>query len=155
MIVAECRALFGDRRVEILGTDIAREQIARAREGLYNQFEIQRGLPMQMLVRYFRKEPPHWRVVDTLRDRVQFREWNLLSDLRPLGRFDVVFCRNVLIYFDQPTSSAKVPVPPPPTIGQSSPCWRNCSTVRRVDSVAASISCCLSSGVRRCCALPW
>jgi len=103
MIVAECRALFGDRRVEILGTDIAREQIARAWEGLYNQFEIQRGLPMQMLVRYFRKEPPHWRVVDTLRDRVQFREWNLLSDLRPLGRFDVVFCRNVLIYFDQPT----------------------------------------------------
>ncbi|MBN8905259.1 MAG: chemotaxis protein CheR, partial [Rhodospirillales bacterium] len=70
---------------------------------LYNQFEIQRGLPMQMLVKHFRKEAAGWRINDALRERVQFREWNLLADLRPLGRFDVVFCRNVLIYFDQPT----------------------------------------------------
>ncbi|HST75720.1 MAG TPA: CheR family methyltransferase, partial [Acetobacteraceae bacterium] len=87
----------------IIGTDLSGEQVARARAGLYNQFEIQRGLPMQMLVRHFRKEPAGWRIADALRERVQFREWNLLSDLRPLGRFDIVFCRNVLIYFDQPT----------------------------------------------------
>ena len=58
---------------------------------------------MQMLVKHFRKEAAGWRVTDALRERVHFREWNLLSDLRPLGRFDIVFCRNVLIYFDQPT----------------------------------------------------
>ena len=103
MIATECRTQLGDRRVEIIGTDLSGEQVARARAGLYNQFEIQRGLPMQMLVRHFRKEPAGWRIADALRERVQFREWNLLSDLRPLGRFDIVFCRNVLIYFDQPT----------------------------------------------------
>ncbi len=103
MIAAECRAQLADHRLEIVGTDLSGEQVARARAGLYSQFEIQRGLPMQMLVKHFRKETAGWRVTDALRERVQFREWNLLADLRPLGRFDVVFCRNVLIYFDQPT----------------------------------------------------
>ncbi|HXD38720.1 MAG TPA: protein-glutamate O-methyltransferase CheR [Rhodanobacter sp.] len=105
MILSEMRAPVGDRRVEILGTDIARDQIARAREGLYTQFEVQRGLPVQMLMRWFRKEEAGWRIGDALRGMVQWREWNLLGDLRGLGRFDVVFCRNVLIYFDQPTKT--------------------------------------------------
>lgn len=60
---------------------------------------------MQMLVRHFRKEDAGWRINAKLREMVQFREWNLLADLRPLGLFDIVFCRNVLIYFDQPTKS--------------------------------------------------
>jgi chemotaxis protein methyltransferase CheR len=105
MILAECRAQLGARPVEIVGTDISPEQITRAREGLYTQFEVQRGLPMQYLVRYFRKEGTQWRVIDALRGMVTFREWNLLADLRGLGKFDVVFCRNVLIYFDQPTKA--------------------------------------------------
>nr|WP_294520064.1 CheR family methyltransferase [uncultured Rhodopila sp.] len=105
MIVAESRAVLGDRRVEIIGTDIARDQLTRAREGLYSQFEVQRGLPVQMLMRYFRKEESNWRINDTIKAMVQFREFNLLSDLRTLGRFDIVFCRNVLIYFDQPTKA--------------------------------------------------
>jgi chemotaxis protein methyltransferase CheR len=105
MIVAESRALLGDRKVEIIGTDIAREQLNRAREGIYSQFEVQRGLPVQMLMRYFRKEDTSWRINDAIRAMAQFREFNLLSDLRSLGRFDIVFCRNVLIYFDQPTKS--------------------------------------------------
>jgi chemotaxis protein methyltransferase CheR len=105
MILDEHRAQIGDRRVEIIGTDIARDQLARAEQGLYTQFEIQRGVPMQLLVRYFRKEESGWRVAEKLRAMVQFREWNLLSDLRPLGLFDIVFCRNVLIYFDQPTKT--------------------------------------------------
>jgi chemotaxis protein methyltransferase CheR len=103
MIVAESSALLGGRKVEIVGTDIARDQLARAREGVYSQFEVQRGLPVQMLMRYFRKEENNWRIADPIRAMVQFREYNLLSDLRLLGRFDIVFCRNVLIYFDQPT----------------------------------------------------
>ena len=105
MILTDMRASLGDRRVEIIGTDIAREQLARAREGLYSQFEVQRGLPMQMLVKHFRKEAAGWRVAEAIRRLVEFREWNLLADLRPLGRFDIVFCRNVLIYFDQPTKA--------------------------------------------------
>ncbi len=105
MIVAESKAVLGDRRVEIIGTDIARDQLARAKDGLYSQFEVQRGLPVQMLMRYFRKEDSNWRINDQIKAMAQFREFNLLSDLRSLGRFDIVFCRNVLIYFDQPTKA--------------------------------------------------
>jgi len=105
MIVAESSGALGGRKVEIVGTDIARDQLARAREGVYSQFEVQRGLPVQMLMRYFRKEESSWRIADTIRAMAQFREYNLLSDLRPLGKFDIVFCRNVLIYFDQPTKT--------------------------------------------------
>ena len=105
MVLDECRALLAGRPVEILGTDIAREPLARAREGLYSQFEVQRGLPVQMLVKHFAKEDGNWRIAPALRAAVTFREWNLLADLAPLGRFDVVFCRNVLIYFDQPTKA--------------------------------------------------
>jgi chemotaxis protein methyltransferase CheR len=105
MILTECRAAVGNRKIEIIGTDLARDTLNRAREGQYTQFEVQRGLPVQMLMRYFKKEENNWRISDAIRSMVQFREWNLLTDLRPLGRFDVVFCRNVLIYFDQPTKT--------------------------------------------------
>jgi len=105
MILTECRASIGDRRIEIVGTDLARDQLTRARDGLYTQFEVQRGLPVQMLMRYFRKEESGWRISEAIRSMVQYKEWNLLGDLRPLGQFDVVFCRNVLIYFDQPTKA--------------------------------------------------
>jgi chemotaxis protein methyltransferase CheR len=105
MILADLRPLLGARKVEILATDIAREPLNRAREGLYSQFEVQRGLPVQMLVRHFHKEEQNWRISDTLRTAVTFREWNLLDDPASLGRFDIVFCRNVLIYFDAPTKA--------------------------------------------------
>lgn len=105
MILSECKAALAGRTVEILGTDISKEQLTRARDGLYTQFEVQRGLPMTFLVKYFKKEATQWRVVDTLRSMASFREWNLLADPAPLGKFDVVFCRNVLIYFDQPTKA--------------------------------------------------
>ncbi|MBV9775592.1 MAG: protein-glutamate O-methyltransferase CheR [Acetobacteraceae bacterium] len=102
MIAAE---LGASKRVEIVGTDIARAQLARARDGLYTQFEVQRGLPIQLLIKHFRKEEDRWRVAAPLREMVRFQEWNLLADPAPLGRFDIVFCRNVLIYFDQPTKA--------------------------------------------------
>ena len=88
------RPAAGGKRIEIVATDIAREQLARAREGLYTQFEIQRGLPMQMLVRHFRKEDAGWRINAKLREMVQFREWNLLADLRPLARLSQLATRN-------------------------------------------------------------
>ena len=105
MILAEHRATMPGRSVEVLGTDLARQPIQRAREGLYTQFEVQRGLPVQMLIRYFEKEERGWRVKPDIRAAVEFREWNLLADLSALGTFDIVFCRNVLIYFDSPTKA--------------------------------------------------
>lgn len=105
MLAAECRPALADRPVHILGTDIAREPLARARAGLYTRFEVQRGLPARLLPKYFREEEAGWRLDAGLRAGVEFREWNLLADPAPLGRFDVVFCRNVLIYFDPPTKT--------------------------------------------------
>jgi chemotaxis protein methyltransferase CheR len=103
MIVAEAKAVIGDRKVEIVGTDLSREVLAKAREGVYTQFEVQRGLPIQLLMKYFKQEGQNWRLSDTIRSMVTWREGNLLGDLRALGKFDIVFCRNVLIYFDQGT----------------------------------------------------
>jgi chemotaxis protein methyltransferase CheR len=109
MIGAELQPALGGRKLDILGTDIAQEVLARAREGLFTQFEVQRGLPARLLVRHFTQAQGQaqgrWQVAAELRRMTRFERWNLLSDLRPLGRFDVIFCRNVLIYFDPPTKS--------------------------------------------------
>lgn len=90
-------------RIEIVATDLSSEMVAKARNGIYTQFEVQRGLPITHLVKYFRQVGDKWQISQELRDKIQFREFNLLSDMTPLGQFDVIFCRNVLIYFDQPT----------------------------------------------------
>ena len=93
------------RRVEIIGTDIAEGVVARARDGFFTQFEVQRGLPAKLLVKHFRQEDGRWRVSPELRGMARFERGNLLGDLRGFGRFDVIFCRNVLIYFDAPTKA--------------------------------------------------
>ena len=105
MIARELALGLAGRRIEILGTDIAQEVLARAREGLFTQFEVQRGLPVQRLVKHFSKEEGRWRIAPELRAMTRFERGNLLEDLRGLGRFDVIFCRNVLIYFDPPTKT--------------------------------------------------
>ena len=105
MIAAEMGRELEGRRVEILGTDIAGEVLARARDGLFTQFEVQRGLPVRQLVKHFTQDQGRWRVAAELRAMTRFDRCNLLGDLRPMGRFDVIFCRNVLIYFDPPTKS--------------------------------------------------
>lgn len=102
LLDAEAHKLSG-WAVDILATDLSRNVIAAAREGVYTQFEMQRGLPISQLLRYFRQEGDHWRINEHLRSRVRFEEFNLLSNYAALGRFDVIFCRNVLIYFDVPT----------------------------------------------------
>lgn len=105
MILKEEAAKLAGWRVEIIATDISQEILEKAKAGLYSQFEVQRGLPIQFLVKYFKKKDDAWQIDPALRSMVQFREFNLLHDLRALGQFDVVFCRNVLIYFDQPTKT--------------------------------------------------
>ncbi len=88
-------------RAEIVGTDLAREPLARARAGLYTQYEVQRGLSVQRLLKHFTQEGHEWQVEAGLRALCRFRQWNLLDDPAPLGRFDIVFCRNVLFYFNR------------------------------------------------------
>jgi chemotaxis protein methyltransferase CheR len=90
-------------RHEILGTDISAEVLERARSGVYSQMEMNRGLPAKHLVRFFQRQGTGWRVDDRLRAGVQFRELNLAGPLIGLPRFDVIFMRNVLIYFDAET----------------------------------------------------
>jgi chemotaxis protein methyltransferase CheR len=88
--------------IDIVASDINAEMIDRAKEGLYNQFEVLRGLPIQLLARHFHHEGGEWRISSSIRKRVQFEVFNLLDSFEPLGQFDVIFCRNVLIYFDPP-----------------------------------------------------
>ena len=90
-------------RIEILATDLSNEVLEKARSGLYTQFEVQRGLPALMLIKYFAQAGELWQVAPEIRGMVKFQQLNLLHDFQRLGRFDVVFCRNVLIYFDQET----------------------------------------------------
>ena len=90
-------------RFEILGTDLSNEVLDKAKNGIYSQFEVQRGLPIQMLVKYFTQKGDLWQINPEIRSMVQWRKLNLLENFSSLGTFDIVFCRNVLIYFDQPT----------------------------------------------------
>lgn len=105
MILKEKAAQMPGWRFEIVGTDISTEALKRAKEGLYSQFEVQRGLPIQLLVKYFKKKEEMWEISPEIRSMVNFQSLNLLSSFASLGRFDVVFCRNVLIYFDIPTKT--------------------------------------------------
>jgi len=103
MILKEEAAKLTGWRHEIIGTDISREILDKAEAGSYTQFEVQRGLPIQMLIKYFTQVEEQWQINQDIRDLVKYKEYNLLGDLKPLGQFDVVFCRNVLIYFDRET----------------------------------------------------
>ncbi|WP_158047183.1 CheR family methyltransferase [Skermanella pratensis] len=103
MLLLDEGARLDGWRFEIVGTDLSSEMVEKAKAGIYTQFEVQRGLPITHLVKYFKQIGDKWQLNDKIRQMVSFREYNLLTDLTPLGQFDVVFCRNVLIYFDQPT----------------------------------------------------
>jgi chemotaxis protein methyltransferase CheR len=100
MILDEYAARMPGWKIEIVGTDLSDQVLEKARKGIYSQFEVQRGLPAPMLLRHFNQIGESWQLSDHIRSKVTFRQLNLLSDFTPLGRFDVIFCRNVLIYFD-------------------------------------------------------
>lgn len=101
--LAEADAGLRSRRVEIIGTDITAAVLDRARAGVFTQFEVQRGMPIRTLMKRFTQEETRWRIRPEIAAPCRFEKFNLLGDLRAMGRFDVVFCRNVLIYFDVPT----------------------------------------------------
>ncbi len=105
MALKEMGPALAGWRIDILATDFSLGVLEKARAGIYSQFEVQRGLPIQMLVKYFTQVGDMWQVAPEIRAMVQFRPFNLLNDCAALGHFDVVFCRNVLIYFDAPTKT--------------------------------------------------
>ncbi len=103
MLLAEEQARVAGWKIDIVGTDISEAALKQARAGVFSHFEVQRGLPAAMLVKYFEKVEGSWRVAPKIKSMVTFRTFNLLDSLSPLGSFDVIFCRNVLIYFDVQT----------------------------------------------------
>jgi chemotaxis protein methyltransferase CheR len=103
MCLKDMGAPLAGWRVEIIATDLSPEVLEKSRAGIYSQFEVQRGLPIQMLVKYFKQTGEFWQINADIRAMVQHRQLNLLHDFSQLGSFDVIFCRNVLIYFDQET----------------------------------------------------
>ncbi len=103
MVLRQKAAEVAGWKIDIVATDISSEVLEKARSGLYTQFEVQRGLPIQLLLKFFKQEGDQWQVSKELRDMVQFRQHNLLDEFSSLGQFDVIFCRNVLIYFDGKT----------------------------------------------------
>ncbi len=105
MLLKEHADKLAGWRVEIVATDLSNEILDKAKEGLYSQFEVQRGLPIAHLVKYFAQVGDRWQIDESLRKMIKFQQFNLLGDLSILGKFDVVFCRNVLIYFDMPTKT--------------------------------------------------
>jgi chemotaxis protein methyltransferase CheR len=103
MCLKEMGAALAGWRVDILATDLSLEVIEKSKSGLYSQFGVQRGLPIQLLVKYFKQVGEFWQINADIRAMIQHRQLNLLHDFTQLGTFDVIFCRNVLIYFDQDT----------------------------------------------------
>lgn len=107
MIIKELGLKASTFRFEIIGTDISKDVLERAKVGTYSQFEVQRGLPIQLLLNYFTQKGDVWELAPAVRQMVQYRYLNLFDSFSSLGKFDVVFIRNVLIYFEQ---AAKVEI---------------------------------------------
>jgi chemotaxis protein methyltransferase CheR len=105
MCLKEAGHLLAGWRTEIVATDLSLGVLEKSKAGVFSQFEVQRGLPIQLLVKYFTQDGEFWQLDAEIRGMVQHRQLNLLQDFSHLGMFDIIFCRNVLIYFDQPTKA--------------------------------------------------
>ena len=100
MLIEEHFPELRDWQIDFLATDLSNNILAKAEAGVYSQFEIQRGLPIQFLMKYFEQSPAGWQIKNNLRKRVRFQQLNLLENFQRVGQCDIIFCRNVLIYFD-------------------------------------------------------
>jgi chemotaxis protein methyltransferase CheR len=103
MLFAEQPLRWREWGIDILGTDVARSVVSAAREGNFSQFQIQRGLGVAQMVSFFEETRTGWRANEALRNTVRFEQHNLLDTPPDPGRFDLILCRNVLLYFDRPT----------------------------------------------------
>lgn len=103
MLLLKHKRLWAGLSVDIVATDLSPSAITRAREGRYTQFEVQRGLPVDLLVAHFTQDGTHWIISDSVKRMIKFSQLNLLENYTNIGVFDVVYCRNVLIYFNGDT----------------------------------------------------
>ena len=103
IVLSELLPDIASWNINILGTDIADSSVAQASRGCYSDHEIGRGMPANYLNKYMQRDGSNWRVRDSLRALVRFDRRNLLESFHDMGPFDVIFCRNVAIYFDAPT----------------------------------------------------
>jgi len=103
MLLKEESAKLPGWNFSITATDISHEILDQAKEGTYTQFEVQRGLPITLLMKYFTQNGDKWTINDDIKRMIDFKYFNLLDPMSSIGKFDIIFCRNVLIYFDQPT----------------------------------------------------
>lgn len=103
MLADEDAPKLGSARIELFGSDLSEAALAKAQAGLYTQFEVQRGLPVKMLLRYFERQGEMWRAAPVLRQAIRWRRINLLADLSPIGQFDVVMAPNVTGAFEETT----------------------------------------------------
>ncbi len=142
MCLREEAAKLSGWRVEIVATDLSKEVLDKASVGLYSQFEVQRGLPIQLLIKYFTQINDLWQIDSSIRAMVKFQPHNLLENFSRLGAFDIVFCRNVLIYFEQKTKGEvldKIANQMPPDgylfLGGAETVLSICDTFKPMDSV--------------------
>lgn len=106
MVLKEEAIKYPGMVFEIYGTDLAEKVLEKSRNGIYSQFEVQRGLPVAYLMKYFEQRPNNnWEIKDDIKKMVKFASGNLLASFAAMGRFDIIFCRNVLIYFDEKTKA--------------------------------------------------
>lgn len=103
MLLKEEAAKLPGWRFTITATDISHEILDQAKEGIYSQFEVQRGLPITLLMKYFTQDGDRWVINDEIKRMVDYKYFNLLTPMSIIGQYDIIFCRNVLIYFDQET----------------------------------------------------
>ncbi len=105
MCLLEEKAKTAGKQFEIAGLDLSDIILDKAKSGTYSQFEVQRGLPITLLVKYFTQDGEKWKVKDDVKSMVKFHQHNAMEDMTKFGEFDFVLCRNVLIYFDQDTKA--------------------------------------------------
>jgi chemotaxis protein methyltransferase CheR len=110
MLAEEERGRYPGLQIDILGGDLSERCLEKAHSGLYTQFEVQRGLPSRLLIKYFDKIDDAWILSPRIRHAVRFARINVLTDLKGAGPFDVIFCRNVLSAFDESTRKSIAPL---------------------------------------------
>jgi chemotaxis protein methyltransferase CheR len=106
MALKDLEGALSGWRIEIVATDLSSGVLEKAQAGIYSQFEVQRGLPIALLIKHFTKIGDMWQIAPDIRAMVKFKQLNLMTDFAALGTFDLIFCRNVLIYFDQETKTS-------------------------------------------------
>ena len=104
ILAEEERGKHGPMDVEIFGTDLSERCLEKATAGIYTQFEVQRGLPSRLLIKYFDKVDDHWLLSPRIRQTVSLQRKNLITEVKDTGPFDLVMCRNVVSAFDPSTA---------------------------------------------------